>query len=132
MIISRFDVNKHAKGILIKIVTDALAEHLSSRPTKRRTCVRCGAVNSDISHVFEELKPGIFDLIGDFGFTNKFASNEIKKLLSSSFLVMAPPKQYLQQRLKEEKEIIEKMPDEPYICLPKARAAFYEEILAST
>jgi DNA-binding HxlR family transcriptional regulator len=130
MIISRFDVNKRAKSILIKIVTDALSEHLSSRPTKRWTCALCGAVNQDSSRVLEELNPGVFDLIGDFDFTNKFASSEIKKLLFSSFLVMAPPEQYLEQRLKNEKEIIERMPNEPAIYLSKARAAFYEEILA--
>ena len=131
MIVSRFDVNKHAKSILIKIVIDAMNEHLSSRPIKRWTCAHCGAVNSDTLHVFEEFEPAIFDLIGDFDFTNRFANNETRKLFSSSFLVMAPPKQYLEKRLKEETDIIGENPDGPYI-LHKARAAFYKEILAST
>ena len=123
MIISKFDVNKHAKTILIKIVTDALIDYLSSRPIKRWTCAQCGAINPDISHVFEESNPRIFDLIGDFDLTNKFASNEIKKLLFSSVLVMAPPKQYIEQRLEEETEIIEKNPEVRHIYMQKARAA---------
>jgi hypothetical protein len=131
MIMSRFDVNKHAKPILIKIFTDGFSEHLSSRPGRNWICPHCGVLNPDISHVFDELNPGIFDFIGDFDLTNKFANKEIQNLLTSSFLVMAPPKKYLEHRLNDEKDIIERMGNESNTYLSKARVAFYEEAIKS-
>jgi hypothetical protein len=41
---------------------------------------------------------------------------------------MAPPRQYLQNRLKLENDIIEMTGDAPQVYRNKARVAFYEEI----
>jgi hypothetical protein len=126
-IISRFNLNELAKSMLIKVVTDALAGYLLSRPSKR--CLNCGAINIDETHIFHEFNPGVFDLIGDFDLTNKFADSEIKDLLKSSILMMAPPRKYLEQKIEEENNVITQIPNEPNIYLCNERIKFYKEIL---
>ena len=125
----RFNPDKYAKSILIKIIIDALSEHLSSRPLKTWTCAHCGCPNPDMLHLFEELNPVIFSLLENLDLSNKFANNEIKNFLTSAFRVMAPPKQYVEEKLKNETEVIESTGDAPFAYINKARASFYEQIL---
>lgn len=130
MIMSGFNPNKQAKSVLVKIVTEALSEHLRSRPTNMR-CAPGGAGN--LFQIFEDLNSGIiFDMIVDFDLTNKFANNEITDLLKSAFAIIGPPKPYLEQMLTKRKDSIqghENDNDNPYIRRNKVLIAMYEEIL---
>jgi DNA-binding MarR family transcriptional regulator len=87
-IMSGFNPNRHAKSVLVKIVTDALSEHLLSRAN-----LRAQGVAGD--QIFEDINPGTFDMMDTFDLTNKFANNEIKDLFKSAFVILGPPKAYL-------------------------------------
>jgi DNA-binding MarR family transcriptional regulator len=146
VLLARFNPNKEAKEILIRVITDALTKYLLSllegfmgdESLPIRVCDHCGMLQKipRDNTIFSLFGKRIFNFMDNFSpnlqLNNRFIKEEAKKVIFSLFFVFKPPREYVEQYIKEWKEIIleigNKSNSENNVNQHKQLLTFLEEI----
>ncbi len=139
----RFNLNLHAKEYIAKLVSDKIAFYIQKKfdkiiPTKDHTksCECCGHDMSSqilrrnkINELNLENGNLFFDIIHNYVYLmigNRFIGNETRKILSCLFDAMEVPKEYMRQKIEEQKKSLGSNDSDE---IDKRLLSFYENLL---